>query len=310
MLDLSAVIKRLPGRQEIVAAIERIPVAREAVSPFVAGETVGAAVAAVGQVVAAGMTASVAYLPAAGSGETCLLAYMQTIEALDDDNLAEGSDLTVDLVALGLGAGSTPAAVCTDVAAVCSAASAVGMTVTFAGLPHDLVDDALWIRAQLGEKHPDLGVTIAANLLRSEGDCLDLARAGVRVRLIKRELNEPVGVAFTKPNEVDKAYVRCMRILMETGATTIVATHDSRLIEIAAALAQRSERASGHYSYQFRRGVIAERAAELVASGSQVSVLVPYGPDWATYMSRRIALKPSAVSQVARAAVGQGEAAK
>ncbi|MGB8020211.1 MAG: proline dehydrogenase family protein [Candidatus Nanopelagicales bacterium] len=308
-MDFAAVLKRLPGRQEIVAAIERMPVAREAVSPFVAGETVGAAVAAVGQVVAAGMTASVAYLPAAGTGETALLAYMQTIEALDDDNLAEGSDLTVDLVALGLGAGSTPAVVSIDVAALCSAATAVGMTITFAGLSHDLVDDALWIRAQLAHKYPDLGVTIAANLLRSEGDCLDLARAGVRVRLIKREANEPVGVAFTKPNEVDKAYVRCMRILMETGATTIVATHDSRLIEIAASVAQRSERAQ-HYSFQFRRGVIAERAAELVASGSQVSILVPFGPDWASYMSRRIALKPSAVSQVARAAVGHGESAQ
>lgn len=306
MAQFGSVLRRLPNRESILAAIDRIPVAREAVSPFVPGETVAAAVAAVADVVAAGMSASVTYLPAADAEGTCLLAYMQAIEALDEDHVAEGNDLTVDLVALGLGEASR-AAVAADVAALCGAATRVGMTVTFAGLPASAVDDALAIHAQLIADHPDLGFTVAANLFRSEGDCLDLAAVGARIRLIKREANESVAVAFTRPNEVDKAYVRCMRILMARGARTIVATHDSRLIEIAAALAERSDRDPGHHCYQFRRGVIADRAVELVAAGAAVSILVPYGPDWATYMSRRIALKPSSVSQVARAAVLRGE---
>lgn len=306
MAQFGSVLRRLPSRESILAAIDRIPVAREAVSPFVPGETVAAAVSAVGDVVAAGMSASVTYLPAADAEGTCLLAYMQAIEALDEDHAAEGNDLTVDLVALGLGEASR-ASVAADVAALCGATTRAGMTVTFAGLPASAVDDALAIHRDLVADHPDLGFTVAANLFRSEGDCLDLSAVGSRVRLIKREANESVAVAFTRPNEVDKAYVRCMRILMARGARTIVATHDARLIEIAAALAERSDRDPGHYSYQFRLGVIAERATELVAAGSSVSILVPYGPDWATYMSRRIALKPSSVSQVARAAVQRGE---
>ncbi len=302
MVDRAGGRRQLPTRKSIVAAIDRIPAARLAVSPFVPGETIGAAVAAVHHVLAAGMAASVTYLPPTDAGGGARLAYLQAVEALDSDGVAEGADLTVDLAALGLGS-SSQEAVTTDVAAVCAAATAVGMTVTFAGLAHGLVDAALLVHRAVLTTFPDVGITIAANLHRSEADCLDLASVGSRVRLIKREAVEPASVAFTRGPEVDKAYVRCMRILMATGARTIVATHDSRLIEIAAALAERSDREPGHYSFQFRLGVTPERAEELVAAGSTVSVLVPYGPDWATYMARRIAMKPSAVGQVARAVV-------
>lgn len=309
MVDLGAVLRRLPTRDSLVAAIDRIPVAREAVSPFVPGETVAAAVAAVGDVVTAGMSASVMYLPLLDAEGTSLLVHMQTIEALDDDHLADGCDLTVDLVALGLGR-STTDAVTSDLTALCAAAGDVGMTVTLAGLRHDLVDEALGIHAVVFEQFPDLGVTLGANLHRTEGDCMDLGGVGARVRLIKREADEPASVAFTRPADVDKAYVRSLRILMAAGARTIVATHDTRLIDIAAALAERSDREPGHYEYQFRRGILADRAAELVAAGSAVSILVPFGPDWATYMSRRISLHPANVGQVARAAVTRGGAAR
>ena len=49
----------------------------------------------------------------------------------------------------------------------------------------------------------------------------------------------------------------------------------------------------------------ADAAAELVSTGSPVSILVPFGPDWASYMSRRIALKPNSIGQAARAALGR-----
>ncbi len=305
MVDVTGMLRRLPSRESILAAIDRLPAARQAVSPFVPGETAASAVAAVHDVLASGMSASVAYLPPAEAGGTALLAHMQAIEALDSDGVADGTDLTVDLVALGLGS-ATHESVVADAAALCAAAAKVGMTVTFAGLAHDALDPALSVHRELLARFPDVGMTIAANLHRSEADCLDLASSGARVRLIKREADEPVSVAFTRANEVDKAYVRCVRILMAAGARTIVATHDARLIEIAAALAERSDREPGHYSHQFRLGVAPERAAELVAAGAAVSVLVPYGPDWATYMSRRITLNVSAVGQVARAAMGRG----
>jgi proline dehydrogenase len=307
VVDFSGVLKRLPGRADVAAAMDRVPVAREAASPFVAGETVATAVRAVGEVLAEGMGASVLYLPMPDAQGAARLVHMQVIGALAEDDLAAGTDLSVDPTMLGLGQ-LGPDAVRAEVGALCAAASDAGMTITLTGLSHDLVDEGLALRAELADEFPDLGVTLGANLLRTEGDCLDLASTGARVRLIKRQAVEAASVAFGRAHDVDKAYVRCMRLLMDAGARTTVATHDTRLVEIAAALAERADREPGHYGYQFRRGVATDLAAELVAAGSAVSLLVPFGPDWAGYLSRRVPLTASSVGQAARAAVGRGSA--
>jgi proline dehydrogenase len=122
---------------------------------------------------------------------------------------------------------------------------------------------------------------------------------------VRQEAGEAEGLAFAAGHEVDKAYVRCAKLLMAAGARTVIATHDPRLIEIATALAVRSDREPGHYSFQFRLGVRPDAAAELVSTGERVGILVPFGPDWARYMSRRIALKPNSIGQAARAALGR-----
>jgi proline dehydrogenase len=258
----------------------------------------------VGQIMSRGLAASVIYLPLPDSLGTARIVDMQVISALADDDLADGTDLTLDLRALGLGRTSARALV-TDAAAVCGAAAAVGMTVTLAGLAHDQVEAALEVRAALAGEFPDLGVTLGANLLRTESDCFDLAAAGARVRLVKREAPEGAAVAFTRAHDIDKSYVRCLRVLL-AGATTTVATHDQRLIEIAEALSARSDSEPGHCTFQFRLGLLDDRAAELVATGATVSILVPFGPDWPTYAATRIALTPAAVGQAVRAAAGNG----
>jgi proline dehydrogenase len=149
-------------------------------------------------------------------------------------------------------------------------------------------------------------VTLTANLHRTEGDCMDLAGSGARVRLIRREFaTPPSGLAFTDGHEIDLAFVRCTRLLMDEGARPVVATHDPRLIEIAATLAERAERAHDEYTVQFRRGVAGGRAAVLVSAGAPVSLLIPFGPDWAAYLARWIAVRPSSLGRAVSAAIGR-----
>ena len=303
MVDFSGFVNRLHEQGSILAAIDQLPATRGAISPFVPGETVAAAVSAVDDVVAAGMSASVAYLPDPQALASCLLVHMQTIEALDSANLAQGVDLMVDIAALGLAREVDAGAITADLAVLCTAAEQVGMTVTIDGVALEHLDDTLSIHAALAGDHPDLGLTVAANLLRSEADCGDLGRTGARVRLVRQEASEAQGLAFTSAHEVDKSYVRCARLLMSSGARTIIATHDPRLVEIAIALAVRADGAD--HSFQFRLGVRSEAARELASTGSTVSILVPFGPDWARYLSRRIALKPNSLSQAARAALSR-----
>ena len=61
---------------------------------------------------------------------------------------------------------------------------------------------------------------------------------GSRVRLCKGAYAEPERVAYTDPQEVDRSYVRCLKILMAGAGYPMVATHDPRLIAIGRKLAQ------------------------------------------------------------------------
>ena len=60
---------------------------------------------------------------------------------------------------------------------------------------------------------------LQAYLRRTEGDCRDLAGPGSRVRLCKGAYSEPESVAFQRRAEVDRAYVRCLKVLMPGAAT-------------------------------------------------------------------------------------------
>jgi proline dehydrogenase len=305
MVDVSGVLKLVPTRDSIVAALDGLPAAQGAISPFVPGETVGAAVPVVQDVIDSGMSASVAYLPAADSAVSARLIHMATIDALDSAHVAEGSDLMVDLAALGMSRGVDQGQITADLAALCAAAEQVGMTVTVAGVAHRHLDAALAVHSAVAAEHPDLGMTVSASLLRAEADCGDLARRGSRVRLVRQEAAEPEGISFTDAHEIDKSYVRCTRLLMAMDSRIVVATHDPQLIEIASALAVRSDRDPAGFSFQFRLGVRPDAAADLVSTGARVGILVPFGPDWATYLSTRIALRPNSVLQAARAALGR-----
>jgi proline dehydrogenase len=134
---------------------------------------------------------------------------------------------------------------------------------------------------------------LQARLRRTEGDCRDLAYAGSRVRLCKGAYVEPDSVAFQEPGEVDRAYVRGMKILLAGEGYPMLATHDPRLIEIAGSLAARFRREQGSYEYQMLYGVRPAEQRRLVRAGEKVRVYVPYGDEWYGYLIRRLAERPS-----------------
>ena len=59
MVDVSGVAKLVPTRDSLVAVLDGLPATQGAISPFVPGETVGAAVPVVEDLILAGMSASV-----------------------------------------------------------------------------------------------------------------------------------------------------------------------------------------------------------------------------------------------------------
>ena len=190
--------------------------------------------------------------------------------------------------------------------AIATRAAEVGTTVTLDMEDHTTTDSTLGILRELRTDFPSTGAVIQAYLHRSEGDCRDLATPGSRVRLCKGAYREPENVAFVDKAEIDKAYVRCMKILMQGEGYPMFATHDPRLIEIGGALAVRNDRQPGTYEFQMLYGIRPEEQERLAAQGERMRVYVPYGDEWYGYLVRRLAERPANLSLLARSLVSKG----
>jgi proline dehydrogenase len=302
---------------------------RAMVARYVAGETSDDAVRAAGRLRAAGLLVTLDYLgeDTTDAARAAAVAdeYVSLLGKLSDAGLTSGGavEVSVKPTAIGLllgdgealgsatgggvggggvGSGELGEKIATEHAErIASAAAAAGTTVTIDAEDHRTTDATLRIAVALRERYPGVGNVVQAALRRTETDVRALAVPGARVRLCKGAYNEPVSVAFTDRHEIDKAYARCLRALMEGPGYPMIATHDQRLIRIAAALGLGRDK--GSFEYQMLYGIRADEQARLAASGAQVRVYVPYGQDWYGYLVRRLAERPASVGLLARSLV-------
>jgi proline dehydrogenase len=281
--------------------VTNAPVSRRLVDRFVAGATPEDALAATRNLADAGLTVTVDRL-----GEDTLSldqaaatrdAYVTLLHRLGDSGLAEHAEVSLKLSAVGQALPQDGDRIALgNVRAVCEAARQVGTTVTLDMEDHTTVDSTLGILAEARTDFPWLGAVLQSCLRRSEQDCHDLAYEGSRVRLVKGAYAEPAAVAYSSKADVDRAYARCLRILMEGPGHPMVATHDARMIALTGHLAARHGRAPDTYEYQMLYGISAGEQRRLVDSGAQVRVYVPYGADWYGYFMRRLAERPANVA--------------
>ena len=190
--------------------------------------------------------------------------------------------------------------------AICAAATQVGTTVTLDMEDHTTTDSTLGILPDLRKDFPQTGAVLQAYLYRTEGDCRDLAYEGSRVRLCKGAYKEPESAAWQDKADVDRSYVRCLKVLMAGAGYPMVASHDPRLVEIAGALAVRHDRLKGSYEYQMLYGVRPDEQRRLAADGEKMRVYLPYGEDWYGYMVRRMAEKPANMALFLKALTSKG----
>src|SRR6185436_10998414 len=121
-----------------------------------------------------------------------------------------------------------------------------------------------------------------------------------RVRLVKGAYKEPPSVAYQQKAEVDEAFLRLMRILLEEGTYPAIATHDEQLIEETRAYARERGISSDRYEFQMLYGIRRDLQASLVAAGYRMRIYVPFGRQWFPYFMRRLGERPANVAFVLR----------
>lgn len=271
---------------------------RNVVARYIAGEGTDDAVASAASLADLGVLSTIDHLGEdttnRSQADDTVAAYLQLLAALADSGLAGVAEVSVKLSAVGQSLPQDGEAISLDNARViCQAAADAGTTVTLDMEDHTTTDLTLTALAALREDFPSTGAVLQAYLYRTEADCRDLATAGSRVRLCKGAYREPESVAYQSRADVDRSYVRCLKILMEGEGYPMVATHDPRLVDIAEAIAVRARRQKGDYEYQMLLGVRPEEQRRLVSQGEKMRVYVPYGSQWYGYMVRRMAEKPA-----------------
>jgi proline dehydrogenase len=292
-------------------AVVRAPLSRGVVRRFVAGEDVDAALAATRQLVAQGLLATIDRLGEATTdadqARATADAYVELLGCVADAQLSAFAEVSLKLSSLGQALPRDGEQIALDQARrVCAAAAAAGTTVTLDMEDHTTTDKTLAALKELRIDFPDTGAVVQAYLRRTEADCRDLSGEGSRIRLCKGAYREPASVAFQDQADVDRSYVRCLRILMSGAGYPMVATHDPRLIAIAGAMALQAGRERGEYEYQLLYGVRPDEQRRLAAKGEKTRVYLPYGSEWYRYLMRRLAERPANVAFFLRAVASKG----
>jgi proline dehydrogenase len=301
---LRGALLRVSRSDKIKHLITTAPVTSGVVRRFVAGETSAAAVAVTRRLVGAGLLVTIDFLGEdtndPSRADEVVVAYLNLLTKLRESSLSPSAEVSIKLSALGLHLRDGPQLALDNAELICRAARKADTAVTLDMEDHTTTDSTLEILRTLRKEYPETGAVLQAYLYRTEGDCRDLAEAGSRVRLCKGAYEEPDGLAFQDRHEIDKSYVRCMKILMAGNGFPMLATHDPTLIEIGRKLAEEHGRGPKDFEFQMLYGIRPTEQLRLAKLGHAVRIYTPYGTDWYGYLIRRLAERPSNLRFFAR----------
>ena len=285
----------LSEQPQVFRFVRRNGLARRFASRFVAGETVESAVAALRDVNAAGLSASLDLLgESVQHAEEALQARDTYLETLDRIR-ASGANANVSVKLTQMGLDVDEALCVANLRAIIAKAKTHGSFVridmeqsTYSEKTLQLFRDTFY-----PEFGGAVGVVLQSYLRRTAKDVEAMIALRARVRLCKGAYKEPESVAFPAKRDVDATYVACMERLLEHGNYPGIATHDEKIIAHAKTFTQRKAIAPGRYEFQMLYGVRRDLQQGLRREGYNVRVYVPFGTHWYPYLMRRLAERPA-----------------
>ena len=142
-------------------------------------------------------------------------------------------------------------------------------------------------------KFSGVGTVMQAYLRRAEKDVLDLLAAGCRLRLCKGAYQEPPDIAFPDKADVDRNYVKLMKLILPSGIYHGIATHDPAMIDATKRFVLEKSIHRDQFEFQMLYGIRTDLQEQLVREGFRLRIYIPYGTDWFPYFMRRLAERPA-----------------
>lgn len=274
--------------------------ARRVVLRFVAGETQEQAIDVVRRLNEKNMTATVDVLGEsitdAAQARDMRNAYIDLLETIDRNGL--DAWVSLKLTALGL---DVDEALCHDnLRDILTCARDLGrdLRITIDMEDHTYTQPTLDLfNALRAEGFDDVRTVLQSYLYRTDDDIAAMADSCAGIRLCKGAYKEPADVAYPAKSDVDAAYVRQMKALLDAAKEGCgypgIATHDEAIIREAMAYAAEQDISREAYEFQMLYGVRGALQEELTAEGYGMRIYVPYGTQWYPYFMRRLAERPA-----------------
>jgi proline dehydrogenase len=293
-LARSQTLKRLASRYGLAGE-------RSFARRFIAGETLEEAIAAARTVQASGLAVTLDYLGESVSSlaeaQAATREYVSMIATIVDSGIERNISLKLTQLGLDVDRDRCLEHLRTIVAA--GSAHQCFVRIDMENSPY--VDQTLDLFETLWrEGLRNLGVVLQSALYRSEQDLERVLALGARVRLVKGAYQESGEVAWPQKAEVDAAFVRMMRRLIESGVFPAIATHDPAMIEATRRYAGERQVSPSRFEFQMLYGIRRDLQAALHAEGYGLRVYIPFGREWFPYFMRRLAERPANVGFLIR----------
>jgi proline dehydrogenase len=287
----------LSNQPRVFRFVRNNKLAKKFASRFVAGETLDDALAAVKDLNAHGITASLDLLGESVTNEKEARAtgreYLTILDRIHQQQL--NANVSLKLTAMGMDISEE---LCISIMhEILDRARQYG---TFVRLD---MESSAYTEKTLALFYDRLypsykeyvGIVLQSYLYRTWSDIERALEAKCRVRICKGAYKEPAAVAFPDKAEVDRNYVKCMRALIERGTYPGIATHDPKIIDDAKRFVHERTIDRSRFEFQMLYGVRRDLQQELVRQGYNMRVYVPFGTQWYPYLMRRLAERPANV---------------
>ena len=283
----------------------RLPGSRGVSLRFVAGDELADAIEATRRLNEAGFRVTLDFLGESVARHEEALAATKAYE--DSLEAIEGSDArsTISLKLTQLGLDIDEAFCEKNLRSIVGHAERLGNFVRIDMEGSAYTERTLRIFRRVFADHSNVGVVIQSYLLRSERDVEELVLLGAPVRLCKGAYQEPSSVAFQERQEVDDSFIRLMRLLLDGGAPTAIATHHDRMIDATLRHAATNAIADDAFEFQMLYGVRRDYQRRIIEDGYGMRIYVPYGAQWYSYLMRRMAERPQNLLFGLRAVLGR-----
>ena len=169
---------------------------------------------------------------------------------------------------------------------------------------HPLTDMTLDIFRAIHKEFPTFGTVLQSRLFRTDGDIKSIEGLNARIRLCIGIYNEPKDIALQSKPEMKTKMLSQLEVLFANGHYAEIATHDEVVIQESINIAERDHIKKDRYEVQMLMGVPKQEFQDqLIRDGISVRLYVPFAEKWkyaTAYAKRRLSANPAMAAYIVK----------